>query len=69
MGFGSHLWEIFVIVGPIVLAIAIGWAMLNNRQSRREDRRTEQATRDLYQEQDRADKTGDSVRDATDSPR
>lgn len=48
--FGSYIWEILVIVGPIVLAIAIAWAMMHNRQSRSEYKRTEAATRDLYQD-------------------
>lgn len=55
-----YLWT---ILGALVLAAAIGWAMMNNRQSRRGEQRTEDATRNLYREQDRADKTGESHRD------
>ncbi len=54
--FGSGLWGILVIVGPILLAAAIAWAALNNRQSKAAERRTEEATHDLYKEQDAADK-------------
>ena len=48
--FGSYIWEILVVVGPIILAAAIAWAMLHNRQSKRGLDRTEQATRDLYKD-------------------
>ena len=54
--FGSGIWGILIVVGPIVLAVVIAWAMLNNRQSRRGDARTEAATRELYREQDAIDK-------------
>ena len=53
---GSNFWGVLVIVGPILLVAAIAWAALNNRQSRRGERRTEEATRDLYREQDADDK-------------
>lgn len=55
---GSSIWGILVIAGPILLVAAIAWAALNNRQSRRGERQTEQATRDLYREQDADDKAG-----------
>ena len=54
--FGSGIWGILIVVGPIVLVAVIAWAMLNNRQSRRGDARTEAATRELYREQNAADK-------------
>lgn len=60
---GSSVWQILTIVGPIVLIIAIAWAALHNRQSRAGLKRTEQATHDLYKEQDRADKAGESHKD------
>ena len=40
----------WTIIGAVVLAVAIGWAMLNNRQSKGEHRRTEEATRELYKD-------------------
>jgi hypothetical protein len=55
----SSLWGVMTIIGPIVLVIAIVWAMRNNRMSREEKRRSEQATHDLYDRQDRADETVD----------
>lgn len=54
--FGSGIWGIVVVVGPILLAIAIIWAALNNRQSKKAERRTEDATRNLYQSEDAQNK-------------
>ena len=56
--FGSGIWGIVVVVGPILLALAIAWAALNNRQSRKAERRTEDATRDLYRAEDAQNKDG-----------
>ena len=60
---GSISWQILVIVGPLLLIGAIAWAALHNRQSRRGIQRTEQATHDLYKEQDASDKSGESKHD------
>lgn len=54
--FGSGIWGWLVILGPIALAAAIAWAALNNRQSKKAERRTEQATHDLYQAEDEKNK-------------
>lgn len=59
--FGSGIWGILVIVGPILLAAAIAWAALNNRQSKKGLRRTEEATRDLYRQEDRDNKAHDGI--------
>jgi hypothetical protein len=56
MDFSSPLQGIMVIVGPILLAAAIAWAMLRNRGSREDIERTEAATRERYDQQDREDK-------------
>ena len=53
---GSSLWGLLTVVGPILLAAVVLWAVLNNRRSRGEKRRTEEATRNLYKEVDRTDK-------------
>ena len=50
---------VIVIAGPILLAIALAWAIFNNRGSREEIERTEAATRELYEAQDREDKARD----------
>lgn len=49
MGFAGGIWGVLVIVGPILLAAAIAWAVLNNRTSRKTLEQTEQATHDLYE--------------------
>lgn len=48
--FGDGLWAFVVIGGFLILAAAIAWAKLSNRTSRRQDARTEQATRELYED-------------------
>ena len=52
----SSLQGLMVIVGPILLAIAIAWAIFHNKGTRREVERTEEATRMRYDQQDREDK-------------
>ena len=55
MDAGGFSWSLLTIVGPILLAIVLLWAVLKNRKARPEDvDRTERATRELYQEEDRA---------------
>ena len=46
--FGSGIWGALVILGPLVLGLAIWWALRHNHQSNKEFQRTEQATRELY---------------------
>lgn len=57
--FEGSLAGLMVIVGPLVLLAALAWAVLHNRRSRGQEQRTEQATRDLYKEQGRADSAGE----------
>lgn len=52
----SSMQGLMVVVGPILLIAAIAWAMLRNRASRGDVARTEQATRERYDQQDREDK-------------
>ncbi len=47
---GDHLWAFVVVGGFLILGAAIAWAKLNNRTSRRQEARTEAATRELYEE-------------------
>jgi uncharacterized membrane protein len=49
-------WSLMTILGPIVLAVAIAWAILNNRRSKSAEDRTEAATRQMYAEQNADDK-------------
>jgi small neutral amino acid transporter SnatA (MarC family) len=53
--FGDSLWAFMVVGGFIILGAAIAFAMLRNKTTASQDRRTEQATRDLYKEQSRDD--------------
>ena len=50
------LWGLVIIGGPIVLGGILLWAIMHNRTSRARKAQTEQATKDLYDEQDRADR-------------
>ena len=52
---GGFSWSLLTIVGPILLFIVLLWAVLRNRRAKPEDiERTEQATRELYKEEDAA---------------
>lgn len=57
-------WTLMTIVGPILLAAVLAWAMLNNRRSRAEERRTEEATRMRREQEDRDRK----AREAAEGP-
>ncbi|WP_147414241.1 hypothetical protein [Sphingomonas gilva] len=53
------LWGLLTILGPIVLAAVLIWAILRNRGNRRGIERTEDATRRNYAEQNAEDKARD----------
>ena len=55
-------WAILNIVGPLLLAAVLLWVLPRNRKSRRSDTDTEQATRDLYREEEEKRRTGDDAR-------
>ncbi|MEH3157909.1 MAG: hypothetical protein PGN08_02690 [Sphingomonas taxi] len=50
--FGDSLWAFVVIGGFIILGLAIAFAKARNRVSPEQERRTEQATHDLYVRED-----------------
>ena len=52
-------WGFAIIGGPILLAVALLWAITHNRQSKGQERRTENATKELYAKED-----ADAKRDA-----
>ena len=52
----EKLWPIITIVGPILLLVVVLWAIVRNRTSKRSYDRTEQATKDLYAEEDKREK-------------
>ena len=62
MDLGGGNWAILNIVGPLLLAAVLLWALLRNRKSRRSEGETEQATRDLYREEEEKRRTGDDAR-------
>src|SRR5215210_7823724 len=62
MDLGGGNWAILNIVGPLLLAAVLLWALLRNRRSRRSDSDTEQATRDLYREEEEKRRAGDDSR-------
>lgn len=51
----SSLQGVMVIIGPIILGAVLLWAILNNKTSRAQKERTEQATRRMHEEQNRQD--------------
>jgi len=60
---GGPEWMLVVVGGPILLAAAFIWALLNNRRrSAAQKARTEDATRELYRQEDRADKEREAPR-------
>jgi hypothetical protein len=44
----SSFWGLVVFGGAMLLLAVLMWAKFNNRVSPEQERRTEQATRDLY---------------------
>jgi hypothetical protein len=57
----SSMQGIMVVVGPILLAAAIAWAIFHNRGTPREIAETEEATRKMYDEQNREDRARDEA--------
>ncbi len=55
MDSGGFNWAILNIIGPLLIVIALAYAVWRNKKSSRaEVDRTEQATRDLYRKEDAA---------------
>ena len=44
----GSLWSVMTIAGPIILALAIIFAIMNNRRSRAEKERSERAVREQH---------------------
>lgn len=52
----ESIYGLMTIIGPIVLGAVLLWAIFNNRRTRAEEQRTEDATREMYKAQERDDK-------------
>lgn len=52
---GGGLWGVMTVLGPVVLAAVLLWAVLHNRTSKRRKRETEEATREMYDAQNTED--------------
>jgi len=50
------IWTLVTIVGPILLGVVLIWAIIHNRTSKADLKRTEEATRRNYERQDAIDK-------------
>ncbi len=62
MDLGGFSWGLQTIVGGFLLFAVLLWATLRNRKSSQaEIDRTEQATRELYREEDAAHKDDNSL--------
>lgn len=55
----ANLYAVMAVIGPILLGLVLLWAMLRNRAQRDGIDRTEQATRENYERQSRADRERD----------
>jgi hypothetical protein len=54
MDLGGFNWGVMTIVGPLLLAAVLLWALLRNRKTRRGDiGRSERGARDVYDESER----------------
>lgn len=51
----TNLWGVLTIIGPILLAIALIWAIRHNRTTPREEAHTEAATKRMYDDQAKDD--------------
>ena len=49
------LWAIATVVGPILLGAILLWAIFHNCTTKAQERRTAEATKKLYDEQNEAD--------------
>ena len=54
MDSGGGSWGLLTIIGPILIVIALAYAVMRNRKARNpaDIERTERATRELYREEE-----------------
>ena len=58
----SSMQGLMVVVGPIVLALVLLWAVLRNRASRRDVEHTERATAGNYEAEEARRRAGEETR-------
>jgi hypothetical protein len=58
MDIGQTGWKVLLIVGPLLLAIVLAWAMWRNRRAKTPGRVTEAGTRRVYAEEERRRREG-----------
>ena len=56
----NGLWTAVTVLGPLLLAAVLAYAVFRNRTSSARKARTEDATRDLYQRTDAEDRRRDN---------
>jgi len=56
--FGGSIWAVVIVLGPIIFALVLLYAILNNRQTRAQKQRSEEAARELREEIARDDERG-----------
>jgi hypothetical protein len=54
MDLAGFNWSIMTIVGPLILAAVLLWALMRNRKDPIDPDRTERATHDVYDEEEKA---------------
>ena len=58
MGEGGWQWALITIVGPVVLLLALAWAVVRNKRSRIPEDVSEAGARRVYEEEERRRRTG-----------
>ncbi len=60
MDMGGFRWTLVTIVGAALLAIVLGWVTMRDRAGMGGTDRTDEATRELYREEDAAHRNEDN---------
>jgi len=59
MDFGGANWALITIIGPLVLAVVLAWAIVRNRRGRAEDARSEREVSEAYDREEKARREAD----------
>jgi hypothetical protein len=52
-------WGLQTVIGALILAAVLLWAVIRNRRSKVDPKRTDRATRDLYEQEEAARRRDD----------